>query len=166
MPDELITRLLGFPDFRLVDIETEERSVVLTLERKEMTFRCGSCGKEGLPGYDHKIQEVRHLLWWQHPTVIRFPHYRVSCPTCKVVTEEVEFLPVQGPRVTRPLAHLVYDLYKMTTHKAVSLLLGLHRKTVKAIDQTMMEKVQSERPLDGIDVLGFDEIAVGKGQSY
>ena len=43
---------------------------------------------------------------------------------------------------------------------------GLHRETVKAIDQAMMEKVQSERPLDEIDVLGFDEIAAGKGQSY
>ena len=166
MPYELITRLLGFPDFHLVDIETDERSVVLTLEREKMTFRCGSCGKEGLPGYDHKIQEVRHLLWWQHPTVIRFPRYRVFCPTCGVVTEEVEFLPVRGPRVTRPLAHLVCELCKITTHKAVGLLLGLHRGTVKAIDQAMMEKVQSERPLDGIDVLGFDEIAAGKGQSY
>ena len=27
-------------------------------------------------------------------------------------------------------------------------------------------EVQSKRPLDGIDVLGFDEIAAGKGQSY
>ena len=85
--------------------------------------------------------------------------------SCKVVTEEVEFLSVRGPRVTRPLAHLVCELCKITTHKAVGLLLGLHRGTVKAIDQAMMEKVQSERPLDGIDVLGFDEIAAGKGQS-
>ena len=139
---------------------------VLTLEREKMTFRCGSCGKEGLPGYDHTMQDVRHLLWWQHPTVIRFPRYRVSCPTCGVVTEEVEFLPVRGPRVTRPLAHLAYELSKITTHKAVGLLLGLHRGTVKAIDCAMMEKVQTERPLDGIDVLGFDEIAAGKGQSY
>ena len=54
--------------------------------------------------------------------MIRFPHSRVVCPTCKVVTEEVEFLPVRGPRVTRPLAHFVYELCKMTTHKAVGLL--------------------------------------------
>ena len=33
MPYELITRLLGFPGFRLVDIEIEVRSAVLTLER-------------------------------------------------------------------------------------------------------------------------------------
>ena len=78
--------------------------------------------KEGLPGYDHKMQDVRHLLWWQHPTVIRFRRYRVFCTTCGVVTEEVECLPVRGPRVTRSLAHLVYELCKITTHKAVGLL--------------------------------------------
>ncbi len=44
MPYELITRLLGFPNFRLVDIEIEERYVVLTIEGEEMTSRCGSCG--------------------------------------------------------------------------------------------------------------------------
>ncbi|MGC8530209.1 MAG: hypothetical protein ACP5OP_08480 [Leptospirillia bacterium] len=37
---------------------------------------------------------------------------------------------------------------------------------MKAIDPAMMEKGQAERPLDGIDVLGFDEIAAGKGQTY
>ena len=109
---------------------------------------------------------MRHLLWWQHPTVIRFDRYRVSCPTCGIVTEALDFLPVRGPRVTQPLAQLVYELCKVTTHKAVGLLLGLHRGTIHDIDQTMMEKVQGERPLDGIDVLGFDEIAAGKGQNY
>lgn len=156
-------------DYRLIKelwAFDSSRIAVLTIEREKKTFRCGACGKEGLPGYDHRIQEVRHLLWWEHPTVIRFPHYRVLCPLCGVVTEELDFLPVRGPRVTRPLAHLAYELCKITTHKAVGLLLGLHRGTVKSIDQTMMEKVQAERPLDGIDVLGFDEIASGKGQSY
>ena len=61
-----------------------------------------------------------------HPTVIRFDRYRVSCPTCKAVTEAVDSLPMRGPRVPRPLAHLVCELYKVTTHKAVGLLLGLH----------------------------------------
>ena len=166
MPYQLITRLLGFPDFHVSDFQIEGRSAVLTLDRDRRTYRCGSCGLEELPGYDHRLQEVRHLLLWQHPTVIRFNRYRVSCPTCGIVTEALDFLPVRGPRVTRPLAHLVYELCKITTHKAVGLLLGLHRGTVKDIDQAMMEKVQEERPLDGIDVLGFDEIATGKGQSY
>jgi transposase len=142
------------------------RSVVMTIDRDQTTFRCGSCGKEGLPGYDHSLQSVHHLLLWQHPTVIRFNRYRVSCPTCKIVTEGLDFLPVRGPRVTKPLAHLVYELCKIATHKAVGLLFDLHRETIKNIDRAMMEKVQSERPLDGINLLGFDELAVGAGQTY
>ncbi len=67
---------------------------------------------------------------------------------CGVVPEALEFLPVGNPLVTRPLAHLVYELCKITTHKAVGLLMGLHQGTVKAIDCAMMERVQAERPLE------------------
>ena len=70
---------------------------------------------------------------------------------------------VRGPHVTKSLGHLVYELCKVMTHKAVGILLGLHRGTVRGIDKAMMEKVQSERSLEGITVLGFDKIGVGKG---
>lgn len=52
------------------------------------------------------------------------------------------------------------------TVQAVAILQSLHRSTVKAIDKQMLEVIQAERPLDGICVLGADEIAVGKGQTY
>lgn len=51
----------------------------------------------------------------------------------------------------------------MTTVKAVALLFGLHRHTIKEIDREALAKVQAERPLDGITVMGVDEIGVGKG---
>ena len=73
---------------------------------------------------------------------------------------------LRGPRVTKPLPGLAYELCKVMTHKAVRILQGLHRGTVREIDKAMMEKVQSEKSLEGITVLGFDEIAVGKGQAY
>lgn len=170
MPYELITALLNFPEFRVVDVQIEDRPthrvVVVFLERAEGFHRCGSCGKTGLPGYDSHEQDVRHLLWWQSLTVVRFKRYRVQCLDCGVRTEALDFVDVRGPHVTRPLVHLVYELCKVMTHKAVGILLGLHRGTVREIDKAMMEKVQSERSLDGITVLGFDEIGVGKGQTY
>ena len=64
MQTELITRLLGFPVFHVLDLTIEGRSVIITLGREGTTYRCGSCGKEGLPGYDCQSQEVRHLRWW------------------------------------------------------------------------------------------------------
>lgn len=42
----------------------------------------------------------------------------------------------------------------------------LHRATVKTIDKQALEKVQAGRSLNGITVLGVDEIAVGRGQTY
>ena len=81
--------------------------------------------------------------------MIRFNRYRVSCPTCKIVTEGLDFLPVRGPRVTKLLAHLVYGLCKIATHEVVGLLFGLRRESVKNSDRAMMENIQSERPLDG-----------------
>ena len=54
----------------------------------------------------------------------------------------------------------------VTTVKAVALLFGLHRHTVKGIDKEALAKVQAERPLDGITVVGVDEISVGKGHNY
>jgi transposase len=73
---------------------------------------------------------------------------------------------LKGARVTQGLAALVVELCKVMSVQAVALFQGLHRSTVKAIDKRMLEKIQAERPLDGITVLGMDEIAVGKGHNY
>ena len=170
MPYEFITTLLDFKGFQVSDVRIEDRSafriVVVTLESLSGTHRCGECGKTSLPGYDSTEREVRHLMWWQSFTVVRFKRYRVSCPDCGIRTEALDFVDLRGPRVTKPLLGLVYELCKVMTHKAVGILMGLHRGTVRDIDKAMMEKVQSERSLEGITVLGFDEIAVGKGQTY
>lgn len=64
------------------------------------------------------------------------------------------------------MAHLVAELCKVMTNKSVSVFQVLHRGTVKEIDKRAMAKVQAERPLDGITVMGADEIAVGRGQTY
>ena len=49
MQTELITRLLGFPGFHVLDPTIEDRSVIVTLGRTNPTCRCGSCEKEWFP---------------------------------------------------------------------------------------------------------------------
>ena len=106
------------------------------------------------------------MTLWQHLTFLRFEHYRVDCPTCGVRTEALNFVGIRGPRVTHALARLVSELCKVMTNKAVGIFQALHKHTVKDIDKQAMDKIQAERPLDGLTVLGADEIAVGKGQTY
>jgi transposase len=52
------------------------------------------------------------------------------------------------------------------TVKAVALFQRLDRGTVKKIDKEFLQKAQAERSLEGIEMLGVDEIAIGEGQAY
>lgn len=106
------------------------------------------------------------MTLWQHISFLRFQRYRVDCPKCGVRTEALDFVTIRGPLVTRHLSVLVSELCKVMTNKAVGIFQVLHKHTVKDIDKEAMAKVQAERPLDGLTVLGADEISVGKGQTY
>jgi len=168
---DYLTGLLGIQGYRVSAIDPigsePGRSIArIHLERMRQGYICSGCGQGVLQGYDHTWQELRHLTLWQHQTVLRFPRYRVDCPDCGVRTEALEFADVRGPRVTGALSALIYELCKVTTVKAVALLFGLHRHTIKDIDKEALAKVQARRALDGITVLGVDEIGVGKGHNY
>lgn len=171
MQPDYLTELLGIQGYRVIRAEQigKElgRSMVrITLERARQGYICSGCGQGVLHGYDHDWQELRHLMLWQHQTIILFPRYRVDCPDCGVRVEALEFAEVRGPRVTRILASLIHELCKVTTVKAVATLFGMRRGTVKDIDKARLEHIQATRPLDGITVLGMDEIGVGKGHNY
>jgi len=170
MQPDCLTSLLGIQGFRVVGVEwtfrKKRRVVIVHLKRRAAEeYICGECGQVA-PGYDHHWQEVKHLTMWQHLSFLGFERYRVNCQTCGVRTEALDFVTIRGPLVTRHLSTLVSELCKVMTNKAVGIFQALHKHTVKDIDKQAMAKVQAERPLDGLTVLGADEIAVGKGQNY
>jgi transposase len=70
--------------------------MIISLDLIRETHRCGGCGKKGLFEYDSHEQAVRHLLWWQGVTVVRFRRYRVSCPECGNRTEALDFVTFGG----------------------------------------------------------------------
>jgi transposase len=170
MPEENLTTLLGFPGFRVVDMKVQKRGwrsrVILSLERERgFPFKCSECKQEVEEVTAYRKRWIRHLFLWQHVTLLRFQQYRVICPRCGLKVESLPWL-ARYERVTTPLAAMVAELCKVMTNKAVGLLMELHTGTVKAIDKAAMIQAQAARPLDGITVLGVDEIAVGKGHHY
>lgn len=170
MQYESITSLLNMQGFQVVNISQIERegynAVIVDLERTHTGYKCTGCAQVVETGYDSEEQEVHHLSLWQHLTFLRFKRFRVNCPRCGVRTEELDFVALRGPRVTKHLFAQVAELCKVMTNKAVAVFTGLHRHTVKSIDKQSLKDIQANRPLDGITVLGADEISVGKGQQY
>jgi len=164
-----LRKLLGIQGYCITDLMVEprrgQRSVILELKRLRRSFQCGKCPRQFKKPHSSWWVEIQHLTLWEYPTFLRVRHYRVHCPECGVTMEPLLFT-ANGARVTSSLAALVAELCKAMTVQAVAALMTLHKGTVKAIDKEALEKVQAKRPLDGITVLGADEIAVGKGQNY
>lgn len=164
-----LRKLLGIQGYCISDLRVEprrgQRCVILKLKRLRGSHACVKCGRRFKKPHSHWWVEIQHLPLWEYPTFLRVEHFRVSCPECGLTTEPIPFA-AAGPMVTRPLAALVHELCKVMTVQAAGALMLLHRATVKTLDKQALEKVQAERPLDGITVLGADEIAVGKGQTY
>ena len=166
MQEESLTSLLAIQGYYVRSIEQRDGMAIVNLERMRRDYTCGHCGRVVSAAYDHTTQELRHLMLWQYQTILRFKRYRVDCPTCGVQTEAMEFANIRGPRVAHRLACLIHELCKVTAVKAVATLFRLHRHSLKDIDKTALQKIQAERPLYGIGVLGMDEIAVGKGHNF
>ncbi len=164
-----LTRLLGIQGYRVASLAIEpgeERpTVVLELKRLRRSFECGKCHRKLKRAHSSWEVKLHHLSWWQYRTLLRVRHYRVNCPLCGLTLEPLPFA-AEGPRVTRALASLVAELCKVMTVQAVAIFQGLHRGTVKALDKAALQKAQAQRSLEGIRVLGADEIAVGAGQTY
>ena len=164
-----LTTLLGIQGYRVVKLGVELRrgrpAVVLDLRRVHPRYECAGCQRRRKTAHSSWEIQLQHLMWWQYPTVLRVRRYRVNCPDCGLTLEPLPFV-AEGARVTRGLAALVAELCKVMTLKAVAALQGLHRGTVKALDKQALQQAQATRPLEGITVLGADEIAVGPGQTY
>jgi transposase len=169
MRPNCLTKLLGIQGFRVLGISMEFRkgreTVILDLKRVGGGFECEKCHRRIKKAHSSWMIEVQHLTLWQYLTFLRVRHHRVDCPTCGLTLEFLPFV-AEGARVTQSLASLVVELCKVMTVKAVAIFQSLHRGTVKTLDKHALEREQASRPLDGITVLGIDEISVGKGQTY
>lgn len=164
-----LTNLLGIQGFRIKGIEMGmhegRHCVIVDLERTMREHRCSGCGRQMAQAYDSRLQTVQHLMLWQHLSFLRFRRYRVACPDCGIRGEALRFV-TKYARVTTALASLIYELCKVMTNKAVSVLQAVSRSTVKTIDKQKLQEAQDSRCLEDISALGVDEISIGKGQHY
>ena len=167
---DYLTNLLGIGGFRVVGLETKKigtrSALILKLERLDgHGFCCSNCGQCVLAAFPYLERTVQHLTLWEHLTFLRFMQYRVLCPDCGLKVEALPWL-ARYARVSSPLACQVAELCKVMANKDVALFERLDWDTVKEIDKRAIKKAQASRPLNGITVLGFDEIGVGQGQTY
>ena len=81
--DEYLTALLGIPGWYVAGTILRHRKgrseVVLVLDREEAVYTCGGCGQVSFEARPWRVQELQHLLLWEHVTILRVQKHRVVC---------------------------------------------------------------------------------------
>lgn len=133
---------------------------------RRFTPRCHGCGQRCRRVHSWEQRAIRDLNLGEARVVLRLAYRKLRCRRCaRVRVEDVELCDPYA-RVTKRLARYIHTLCRHLPVQEVAAHLGLDWKTVKAIDQTVLEATVGETDYTGVRILAIDEIAVRKGFRY
>lgn len=168
----LFKRLLRLGRERVVGVELhdddEGERVVIDLARPERrVMACPGCDYRTRAAYDRTMRTWRHLDALRTRVLLRMEVRRIECPECGVIGEAVPFAR-PGSRFTRAFEDTAVWLARDAPKSVVARLMRVDWATVGR----MLERVVTEHDgqgadrLDGLRLIGIDEVAYRKGRRY
>lgn len=162
----LLRKLLGLKSTRVRNVSFDEESLVVDVAPTWKDPRCSECGSKG-PGYDHDEGRCwRHLDVAGMKLTLRYDIRRVSCPKCQAV--KVERVPwgETSSWFTIPFEDHVAYLAQTSDQTAVSSSMRIAWQTVGAIVQRVVARRRQGDPLDGLVIIGVDELSYRRHHQY
>ena len=128
-------------------------------------LKCSGCGKS-CPGYDRMVEPrlFEFVPIWNIPVQLSYTMRRVDCAQCGVKVEQVPW--AQGKHSCCDVfGHFLATWAKRMSWKETARCFGVKWDTVCRSVQWVVAYGLKHRNLDGIEALGVDEVAYGKGQN-
>ena len=127
---------------------------------------CHGCGLADAPIHSWTRRRVRDLSMATAQVWLDCRYRKIICSHCHAI--HIEDLELFHPymRVTRRMAHYIYQLCHFMTVSEVARHLDLDWKTVKNIDKYYLERDFGQPDLNGLSILAVDEISIRKGHRY
>ena len=143
-------------DAAYIQIQPDKRFVPL----------CHGCGFTGGGVHSWTQRRVRDLSMASARVWLDCHYRKIICSNCQGI--HIEDLELFHPylRVTRRMAHYIYQLCQYMTVSEVARHLDLDWKTVKNIDKYYLELDYGQPDLNGLSILAVDEISIRKGHRY
>jgi len=158
--------LLGLKSTRVLNVSFDEESLVVDVAPTWDRPRCSECGTKG-PGYDRdKERRWRHLDVAGMKLVLRYDIRRLSCPRCKLVKVEQVPWGVTSSWFTFPFEDHVAYLAQRSDQTTVSTSMRIGWETVGAIVQRVVARRRQGDPLDGLTIIGVDELSYRRHHQY
>jgi len=137
---------------------------------------CSHCGG-AMEGCGSVTTTLWHIPMGSNRTKVEVTRHRHVCRSCGRSHMDPIPFKAEGHRVTLPLMTFVWDLLDLgETLKSVSLMTGLNKNVVKAIDKERLESLYTEvgkdgerrlrRPEGQATYLGIDEFKLHKNHRY
>lgn len=169
MRDNELTKLLGWPGYRVYRHEIDERGKTLKLwvrrKRGNRKLVCSGCGRKLETAHDAKDREVRDLPCMEFRTTVVVEVYRVCCPDCGIKVEKVPQLPSKAP-FSKRFEDAVGQACESAAARQVARRFELAESTVRAIDLRYLERWAASRRKPVLAQMGVDEIHLGKKQKF
>jgi transposase len=163
------TRILGWPGYRVYQLEIDEQAKKLKLwvRRKSGNRKlvCSGCGRRLEQIHDIYEREVRDLACFEFRTTVVIELYRVRCPDCGIKVERVEQLPTKAP-FSKRFEEEVGQACESASARQVARRFRLAGTTVRAIDRRYLQRWKAKRRQPALRQMGVDEIYLGKKQRF
>jgi transposase len=160
-------RLLRLPGASVIDVSFGAEGVIVTVRLRRRRRVCGRCGQTGrqLEIHDRRVKRWRHLDLGSSRCVIESELRRLRCPDCGVHLEAVPWAR-HGAHHTRDFEDVVAWLAQQMAKTPIAGLLRIGWDTVGRIVTRVVGEHLDQRRLEGLVMIGCDEISYRRGQRY
>ena len=162
----VLRRLLGVTKmFVQSALFRRDGTLVVDVRPTSRRSRCGQCGQVA-PRYDRRYERGwRHLPWGRTSVELRYASWRLDCPRCGVLVEQVPWAP-SGGRFSEAFEEMAAYLAQITDKTKVHRLLGIAWETVGSIIERVVERRLDPERLVGLRRIGIDEFSYKKRHQY
>jgi transposase len=158
-------RLLALEGARVIDVLFGADGVTVRVALRRRRAACSRCGQVYRRAYDHSFRRWRHLDLGGSRCFIEYELRRVECRDCGVRVEAVPWAR-PGARHTRDFEDLVAFMAQQMAKTPICALLRIAWDTVGSIVARVVGDQLDERRLEGLVMIGVDELSYRRGQRY
>ena len=161
-----LNRLLRLPGASVIDVSFAAEGVIVTVRLRRRRRVCSQCGQTGrLHLHGRRVKRWRHLDLGASRCVIECELRRLWCPDCGIYLEPVPWAR-PGAAHTRDFEDVIAWLAQQMAKTPITRLLHVGWATVGAIVERVVAEHLDERRLDGLVMIGCDEISYRRHQRY
>jgi transposase len=162
----LLRTLLGLEGTRVLNVSFTDDGLLADVAPTWRRPRCSVCGRIG-PSYDRDRGRLwRHLDLAGMKLMLRYDIRRVSCRRCEAVKVEAVPWADTSSWFTRPFEDHVGYLAQRCDQTTVSTMMRIAWETVGGIVQRVVARYQDADPLDGLTIIGVDELSYRRHHEY